>query len=102
TEAEKGVILRELRWDWQGKAGFARATPWRSAKQKPREGHAPRGVGRKPSLRIRSDGRFELMRVEHCDSAVGESDAPCRGGSVSERGEHQSVPRRDRVRVVAA
>jgi len=47
TEAEKGVILRELRCDWQGKrglrpAGFARAME--KSKQKPREGHCPRGV----------------------------------------------------------
>src|SRR5467141_1658155 len=36
TEAEKGVILRELRYDWQGKRGLS---PER--KQKPREGHRP-------------------------------------------------------------
>src|SRR5258706_14848080 len=36
TEAEKGVILRELRCDWQGKRGLS---PER--KQKPREGHRP-------------------------------------------------------------
>src|SRR6266851_4908484 len=52
---EKGVILRELGTDWQGNSGFARAM--KKSKQKPREGHCPRGVGRKPSLRIRSDGR---------------------------------------------
>jgi len=51
TEAEKGVILRELRCDWQGKRGLS---PER--KQKPREGHRPRGVGTKASLRMRSDG----------------------------------------------
>src|SRR6266853_4619906 len=36
TEAEKGVILRELRCDWQGKRGLS---PER--KQKPRDGHRP-------------------------------------------------------------
>src|SRR5439155_9001659 len=36
TEAEKGVILRELRCDWQGKRGLSP-----DHKQKPREGHRP-------------------------------------------------------------
>src|SRR5206468_2503285 len=34
TEAEKGVILRELSTDWQGKRGFRRAME--KSKQKPR------------------------------------------------------------------
>jgi hypothetical protein len=55
TEAEKGVILRELGTDWQGNSGFARAME--KSKQKPREGHCPRGVGKTPSLRTRNDGR---------------------------------------------
>src|SRR5712691_1119780 len=101
TEAEKGVILRELGTDWQGNSGFARAAACRRANKNPAKDICPRGVGRKPSLRIRSDGRFELVRVEHRDSAVGEPDAPCVSGSVGERRKHESVPGRDRVRVVA-
>src|SRR5882762_3125116 len=67
---EKGVILRELGTDWQGNSGFARAME--KSKQKPREGLPCAGFGRKPSLRIRSDGRFELVREEHRDPAVRE------------------------------
>src|SRR6267143_4457828 len=40
TEAEKGVILRELSPDWQGNSGFARAVAC-TEQTKPREGHCP-------------------------------------------------------------
>src|SRR5207302_9311086 len=47
-------LHRHARTDWQGNSGFAGAME--KSKQKPREGHRPRGVGAKPSLRMRSDG----------------------------------------------
>jgi len=57
TEAEKGVILRELGTDWQGNSGFAEQ--WRRANKNPAKGITLRGVGSKPSPRIRCDGRFD-------------------------------------------
>src|SRR6266849_3379137 len=99
TEAEKGVILRELGTDWQGNSGFARAME--KSKQKPREGYFP-ARGWKETVAADPQRRsFELLREEHRDPAVGEPDAPSVGGGVGERREYQTATRRYRVRVVA-
>jgi hypothetical protein len=44
TEAEKGVILRELGTDWQGNSGFAER--WRKANKNPAKGIARAGLER--------------------------------------------------------
>src|SRR5436309_11230370 len=56
TEAEKGVILRELSTDWQGKRGLRRAME--KSKQKPREGRCPARGWKETAVADRSDGRF--------------------------------------------
>src|SRR5713101_5744026 len=67
TEAEKGVILRELRCDWQGKRGLRPCDGLEKGKQKPREGYCPARGWWETVAADAQRRTFSLLRQEHRD-----------------------------------